>query len=357
MEVDNQIATTSSNPATAVVDNNRQVGMLKVKRKKRKQSKKKKKYIAKKKKFAKKVRKVMIKMGPANIYKESCTGTYNLNGYATANQAWNNTMDQTWTFSNALNSSGGFWFGGRTTDNQVRDKDLYKLLDYQNNEVFLYNTNSGIAQDVGKLQLQNAANNVNYIQTSAKSGRVWITAVKYTLSIRNRSSTATICVDVYDMVAQKNYSVSDNFKTAQSAYENCLLEENFTYDTTGAANAAVSTEVIRLDEPQTTPFDIPNYSKYWKAKTGTRLLLEPNQTKMLTFYGPKGWYDGRRYEDLVAIAGHTTEFLFICGAGPSPGMVAGIEMPSVTWTKEIIWRQEVGYGKPANMPLSKRRVF
>jgi len=191
--LDSTIATTSSNPATAVVDNNRQVGILKAKTKRRKKfSKKKKKYIAKKKKFAKKVRKVMIKLGPANIYKEACNGVFTLNAYPNT-QEWNNFMNQTFTFANSGNSSGGFWFGGtHPTTFADRLADCSKLLDFQDNELFLYtSTNVATTQQTDRT-LSSLGDAARVIQTQGKTGKVWITAVKYTISVRNRDPSATI---------------------------------------------------------------------------------------------------------------------------------------------------------------------
>jgi len=162
------------------------------------------------------------------------------------------------------------------------------------------------------------------------------------------------------MLAQKNYSSDDPYRTASLAYTRCVEFENYKYDGTivpAGPSPPVVQGKVTFNDPQTTPYDIPNYSKYWKPRSGTRLLLEPNQCKMLTFYGHKGWFDGRKYQDLVAIAGKTVEFLYICGAGPSPGMTNTTSMPEVTWTKEIIWRQEIGFGKPQNVPLTNKVQF
>jgi hypothetical protein len=175
------------------------------------------------------------------------------------------------------------------------------------------------------------------------------------MSIRNRDPNATICVDVYDLCAQKNFANDDPYRTSSRAYTRTIEFENYKYDGTSIPAAPNQQQgKVTLNDPQTTPYDIPNFTKYWKPRSGTRLLLEPNSCKMLTFYGHKGWFDGRKYQDLVAIGGKTVEFLFICGAGPSPGMTNTTLMPQVTWTKEIIWRQEIGFGKPQNVPLTNK---
>ena len=109
--------------------------------------------------------------------------------------------------------------------------------------------------------------------------------------------------------------------------------------------------------PQMTPYDIPNFSKYWAPDTATRIILEPNESKILTFHGKKGWYDGRKAKNLCAIKDFTTEFLFIIGGGPCPNIDNNSAPIKFTWTKEIRWRQEAGFQKPQNMALSHWQEF
>jgi hypothetical protein len=49
--------------------------------------------------------------------------------------------------------------------------------------------------------------------------------------------------------------------------------------------------------------------------------------------------------------------LFIIGGGPCPGWVNGTNMPKVTWSKEIRWRQEAGFEKPQNLPLTRAVTY
>jgi len=299
-----------------------------------------------KKKFAKKVQKVMIKLGPANVYKETATGAYSLPAYV---GAWNANMAQQFSFSRPTTSADGFGYGGCFNNGTERLQDCFKLLDYQNNELFLYTAAGGTTGQVESLAALTTASAI-VARTTAVSGKVWISDLTYTMSIRNPASIA-LSVDVYEMVANRNFADTSPYCTAGEAYTQCVNQENFTYDTPGVGDR------VRLNQAQATPFDIPNYTKYWKVQTGTRMLLDPGEVKMLTFKGQKGWYDGRKTQPLVAIKDFTTEFLFIVGGGPSAGLIATTPMPEVVWTKEIRWRQELGFGKPQNLPLSASIVY
>lgn len=347
------IGHTTAQPATSVIDSTRPTSILVTKRSKRKLSKKAKKYKAKKKRFAKSVKKVIIKLGPSNIWKESCTGAFNLNNRSDVFN-WNTSMGQAYTFA-PENGSGGFGYGSQLDATNVRDNDCWKLLNYQDNELFLYTTeNSTDARQDTIANLTSAA--TRFIKSSATSGKVYISKIEYTISVRNQA-THPLTVDVYQMVAQKNFAGDSPYSNARKAYDQCRSQENFTYDveTPGVAQAQAK---VKFEDPQASPMDIPNYSKYWKPKTGTRLLLQAGETKMLTFYGSKGWYDGRKANGLYALKDFTNEFLYIVGGGPCPGWTnSATTMPAITWTKEIRWRQEEGFQKPQNVALSRAVTY
>lgn len=340
------VAFNDAQPANRIVDKQTPNAILKMKTYKKKKSKNQRAAARKKKAFNKKVKKAIIKLGPTNIYKEMCTGPLDLNKLSAA---WNDKMIQRATWSGG-SMAHGFGYGSiRSDTGQEVLRDCFKLLDYQNNELFLYTTagdQNGQVETLSGL----TTNNAIVARTWAQSGKVWISKIIYTMTLRNSSTTQAQCVDIYELVAKGNYSFTSPHRSAELSYVECVNKENFTYDTVGSTKC-------NIDMPQMTPYDIPNFSKYWAPDTATRIILEPNESKILTFFGKKGWYDGRKAKSLCAIKDFTTEFLFIIGGGPCPNIDHNSAPVKFTWTKEIRWRQEAGFQKPQNMALSHWQEF
>lgn len=346
------ISYTSSVPATSVIDSNRQVGILVGKGKKKKLSKRSKNIRKKKVKFQKKVSKALVKLGAVNTYKEFCLGEFNLDGYAVGGTNWDTRMEQTFTWSvlaNEANEGRGFWYGGKNASGNDRTQDMFQLLNYQNNELFLSQAQSGTGAYNNTLATLTTAN-VQCMSVGAEGLKVWIKSVKYTMSLRNRISTKAVCVDVYELVAKRNFSPDSPYRNSRLAYEKCIADNTFT------GQPGVTSKVT-LDDPQATPADIPGFSDYWKTKSATRLFLQPGETKMITFYGAKGWYDGKKFSSLYAIGGKTTEFLFIVGGGQCPGLTNTDLFPAVKWSKQINYRNQQGFGKPKNLVLSNSQII
>lgn len=340
------VAFNDAQPANRIVDKQTPNAILKMKSYKKKKSKNQRRAARRKKAFEKRIKKIIIKLGPTNIYKEYCTGSHDLNKL---NGAWNDNMLQAHTFSRG-GMSDGFGYGSIRSDTGAETlRDCWKILDFQNNELFLYTTAGGATGNVETLSTLTTSSAI-VARTPSETGKVWISKITYTISLRNSDASLAQCIDVYEMKAKQNFSFSSPHRSAQSSYLWCINNENYTYEAPLAPK-------VNLDQPQVTPYDIPNYSKYWTPDTATRIILEPGEAKTLTFFGKKGWYDGRKAKSVCCMAGLTTEFLFILGGGPNPNVTNATNPIKMTWTKEIRWRQEAGFQKPQNLALSNFQTY
>lgn len=145
---------------------------------------------------------------------------------------------------------------------------------------------------------------IEYHYSTVGTGLTFYVAyMRHNLTMKNISGTAGMLVDVYTCTAAVNIADA-NFKTPKAAWN--YLQTSMNDPITGAGNA------VSIATKTATPFDCPNFGRYWKVNHVERLSFDVLETKTISMKCNKGFVKvPDNLNDLYAIKGKTMHWLIV----------------------------------------------
>ncbi|AUM61915.1 capsid [uncultured virus] len=145
---------------------------------------------------------------------------------------------------------------------------------------------------------------IEYHYSTVSTGlSFYIAYMRHNLTMKNISGTAGLICDVYTCTAATN--ISDiNFKTPKAAWN--YLQSSMNDPITGPGNA------VSINTKTATPFDCPNFGKYWKVNHVERLAFDILESKTISMKCNKGFMKTPdNLNDLYAIKHRTMYWLIV----------------------------------------------
>lgn len=144
-----------------------------------------------------------------------------------------------------------------------------------------------------------------------------------TVSIENVAPTSSY-VDIYECVAASNITDA-NYASAYAAFDKCL--------TTSIGDFVAAINKLTVTTSGATPYQAPNFFRYWKIIKKTRLLMTTNEIVNYTFRGKSNvGVSNNKVIGQYATKGVTKDLIII--ANPTyNGDTTAVTQLKVEWTK------------------------
>ena len=161
--------------------------------------------------------------------------------------------------------------------------------------------NSGVKRMMNDIRVQ-VDNITSTLFTAKQLGNAqfinfWIKACNISFGLENTSGAITpadgqqIFVDVYECVSNQTMDTANaSYLGAQTAWNNCLLNSVNPGGATGAAAPGFTKNTAST--AGVTPYNAPDFGKYWKITKSTRLTLNNGARMNYTASGYRGFVKG-----------------------------------------------------------------
>lgn len=218
--------------------------------------------------------------------------------------------------------------------------------------VYSNSTNTGYI--LGRYRNIEASTNANANQgakntINSNSFKLNILSSKLETSITN-ITTFPMVIDIYECYAMKDIQAL-NVATPWDAWTT-LCNEN----TINNPIDATTTGTTKLTNGST-PYDCPNFGKYWGIKKKTRVLLPAGNTTEYLMYGGKYKLHGDKFENMAAIKGISKGLLIVGGIGDNTGWTTLQNVIRHVVNTTYHFKYEVGEDELPQRPTSLVRIL
>jgi len=181
--------------------------------------------------------------------------------------------------------------------------DLTVQLVLGSNEAYGCWTPSQISGLQGQLTKFQATSNGTVISSLAPNISFRMTYMRHRVDMKNISGANGLMVDVYTCTARQNIA-DTNYKDPKTTWTTLVNQD--TFQPTGGANS------ISINTKTATPFDCPNFGRFWKINHVERLSFDNLETKTVTMKCKTGTFKmPQDMASLQAIKGLTMYWIFI----------------------------------------------
>jgi len=164
------------------------------------------------------------------------------------------------------------------------------------------------------------------------------TTVQFGFSREGGTEFRDIAVDVYELRAKKSMDVS-TFTTPYEYIQRMQDAYNDSRDIGSMSNFAVQPEdTINYETEGWTPFDCPNFGKYYTILKKTRFLVAYQRFYQYTF-STRGKYDPMTHRSVSSIGGQTKWLLMVI----SPISTSGVYVDSGGWLLNHTTQQKIKF--------------
>lgn len=216
-----------------------------------------------------------------------------------------------------------------------------------------FSSNQNLGYIVGRYRNIEASTNPNATQgvgnTIPKDEfKLQVHSSKLEASITN-IATVPVVIDIYECYAARDINLLA-YNTPTAAWATLLAELVNNPTDVGTQSA---TQIINGQ----TPYDCPNFGKYWGIRKKTRILLPPLNTSEYMLWGGKFTLNGSKFNDYVAVKGISKGLLIIGGIGDNTGITSSGQILRTVVNSTYHFKYEVGEDELPQRPTSIAKIL